>query len=65
VPARALERIGVLPEKRNETFVLANGQEIARDVGYAIICLGDVVTIDAARRRISAGGPRPAACVTP
>ena len=91
VSARTLERIGIHPEKRNETFVLANGQEITRHVGYAIIRLGDFVTIDevvfaeptdlpllgartleglnvtidAARRRIIAAGPRPAAVVTP
>jgi predicted aspartyl protease len=46
VPARTLERIGIKREKKDVSFVLANGEEITRSVGFAIIRLGKYFTID-------------------
>ena len=45
VPRRTLEQIAVKPEKRS-LFRMANGHEIYRDVGYAIIRVGDSETAD-------------------
>jgi predicted aspartyl protease len=42
---RTLEQIAVKPEKRS-LLRMANGQEIYRDVGYAIIRVGDSETAD-------------------
>jgi predicted aspartyl protease len=41
-----LERIGIRREKKDVTFVLANGQEVTRSVGFAIIRLDKFFTID-------------------
>src|SRR5271157_2354674 len=41
-----LKNIGVKREKKDYTFVMANGQEITRAVGFAIIRVGDALTID-------------------
>lgn len=41
-----LRAIGVAPEKKDLTFVMANGQEVTREIGYALIRLGDHVTVD-------------------
>jgi predicted aspartyl protease len=41
-----LRNIGVKREKKDYTFVMANGQEITRAVGFAIIHIGDAITID-------------------
>jgi predicted aspartyl protease len=38
VPAKALERIGIQRVKAT-TFVLANGQDVTRQVGFAVIRL--------------------------
>jgi predicted aspartyl protease len=43
---RTLERIGIQREKKDITFVLANGQEVTRSVGFAIIRLDKFFTID-------------------
>jgi predicted aspartyl protease len=37
VPRKVLESLGVRPEKKDRTFVMANGQRITRTVGYAIV----------------------------
>jgi len=37
ISAPALEKIDIEPEKRDLTFVMANGQKITRSVGFAII----------------------------
>jgi predicted aspartyl protease len=44
-PAKSLERIGITPEKELN-FVLANGQELTRKVGFAVIRVDGRVTID-------------------
>lgn len=44
VPERSLEKIGVVKEKN--PFVMANGQQVTRSVGFAIIRLDKHFTID-------------------
>ncbi|MFN0120588.1 MAG: retroviral-like aspartic protease family protein [Blastocatellia bacterium] len=46
VPAATLEKIGVQREKKDLTFVMANGQKITRSVGFAIIRLDKYFTVD-------------------
>ena len=46
VPERVVERIGIRREKKDVRFVLANGQEVTRSVGFAIIRLDKYFTID-------------------
>ena len=43
---RMLERIGIRREKKDVKFILANGQEVTRSVGFAIIRLDKCFTID-------------------
>ena len=45
IPRKLLERIDVKPEKR-QAFQMANGQQVYRDVGYAIVRVGQRETID-------------------
>jgi predicted aspartyl protease len=46
VSERTLERLGIAREKKDVAFVLANGQQITRHVGFAIIRVGEHFTID-------------------
>ena len=46
VSERALERLGIQREKKDVSFVLANGQHVTRGVGFAIIRLDKYFTID-------------------
>lgn len=46
VSGRTLERIGIQREKKDVAFVLANGQQVTRSVGFAIIRLDKFFTID-------------------
>jgi len=46
VPERTLERIGIGREKKDVAFVLANGQEVTRSIGFAIVRLDKFFTID-------------------
>jgi len=46
VSERMLERIDIDREKKDVPFVLANGQEVTRSVGFAIIRLDKFFTID-------------------
>jgi predicted aspartyl protease len=41
-----LKHIGVNREKKDYRFVMANGHEISRSVGFAILHVGDALTID-------------------
>ena len=41
-----LDRIGVQREKKDLLFVMANGQQITRSVGFAILRVGKYFTID-------------------
>ena len=46
VPEKTLESIGIGREKKDVAFILANGQEVTRSVGFAIIRLDKFFTID-------------------
>src|SRR3989475_11034308 len=46
INADTLKKIGVKREKKDYTFVMANGQQITRAVGFAIIHVGDALTTD-------------------
>ena len=46
VPEKTLEKIGIRREKKDVAFILANGQEVTRSVGFAIIRLDKFFTID-------------------
>ncbi len=46
VPAATLERLGINREKKDVLFVMANGQQVTRSVGFAIIRLDKFFTID-------------------
>jgi predicted aspartyl protease len=46
VPATTLERLGVEREKKDRPFVMANGRQITRSVGFAIIRLDKFFTVD-------------------
>ena len=41
-----LAEIGVEPEKRDRRFVLANGQEITRSIGFVVIRVDKELTTD-------------------
>ena len=43
---RHLEAIGVEPEKKDRRFIMANGREITRSIGFAIIRVGEEITTD-------------------
>ena len=46
INAETLKNIGVKREKKDYTFVMANGLQITRAVGFAIIRVGDTLTTD-------------------
>ena len=46
VPEKTLEKIAIRREKKDVAFILANGQEVTRSVGFAIIRLDKFFTID-------------------
>jgi predicted aspartyl protease len=46
IAAETLKNIGVKREKKDYTFVMANGQAITRAVGFAILHVGHTLTID-------------------
>jgi predicted aspartyl protease len=46
VPATILEGLGIDREKKDLAFVMANGQQVTRNVGFAILSLEDRLTID-------------------
>jgi predicted aspartyl protease len=45
-PRAELERIGIDLEKKDLTFVMANGQQVTRSVGFAILRVEDKFTVD-------------------
>jgi predicted aspartyl protease len=45
-PEALLDRIGIKREKKDLTFVMANGQQVTRSVGFAIIRVDGYFTID-------------------
>lgn len=46
IPSATLEKIGVHRERKDVAFVMANGKQIKRSVGFAIIRLDKFFTID-------------------
>ena len=46
INAETLKKVGVTKEKKNYAFVTATGQEINRTIGFAILRVGNAVTID-------------------
>ena len=46
VSAETLRRLKVKMEKKDMTFVMANGKTLTRNVGFAVIRIGEHVTID-------------------
>ena len=46
IPGAMLEGIGIKREKKDLQFVMANGQQITRSVGFAIIHVADTFTVD-------------------
>ena len=46
IPENTLEKIAVAREKKDLVFVMANGQQVTRSVGFAIILLDKHFTID-------------------
>lgn len=46
IPTQILERLGVKREKKDLVFIMANGQQITRNVGFAVIHVADAFTVD-------------------
>jgi predicted aspartyl protease len=46
IPEPTLERIGIPREKKDVAFVLANGEQVTRNLGFAIIRLDRHFTVD-------------------
>lgn len=46
IAGETLRAAGITVRKKDQPFVMANGQEITRDIGYAIIRCGEFETID-------------------
>jgi predicted aspartyl protease len=46
IRAGTLRKAGVAKEKKSYTFVTATGEQINRAIGFAIIRVGDALTID-------------------
>ena len=46
IPEAVLERLGIQREKKDQVFVMANGQQITRSVGFAIVRVDKFFTID-------------------
>jgi predicted aspartyl protease len=46
VPEKVLESLGVDREKNDPAFVMANGQQVTRSVGFAIVRVESYFTVD-------------------
>ncbi len=46
IAAETLRKAGIQVRKKDQPFIMANGQQITRDVGYAIIRCDDFETVD-------------------
>jgi len=46
IPHRILESIGIAREKKDLSFVMANGAQITRSVGFAILRVSTSFTVD-------------------
>lgn len=46
ISEKTLKEIGVVPEKKDMLFMLANGQTVSREVGFAVIHVREHFTVD-------------------
>jgi predicted aspartyl protease len=46
IPERTLESVGIEREKKDLPFIMANGQQITRSVGFAIVRVDKSFTVD-------------------
>ncbi|MFH0939667.1 MAG: retroviral-like aspartic protease family protein [Planctomycetota bacterium] len=46
IPSETLHKIVVVREKKDLAFIMANGQQVTRSVGFAIIKIEEAFTID-------------------
>jgi predicted aspartyl protease len=46
IPAATLKKLGIKREKKDVPFVTATGQQITRNVGFAVIRVDKYVTVD-------------------
>jgi len=46
IPGSILKSIGVKPRKKDVTFLMANGKSVTRNIGFAILRIGDALTVD-------------------
>ena len=46
IPTEKLRKIGVAVEKKDQSFIMANGSLVTRSVGFAIVRIGPRFTID-------------------
>lgn len=46
IPTETLEKVGIQREKKDLAFVMANGQQVTRSVGFAIIRFDKFFTVD-------------------
>ena len=46
ISERTLKKVAVKPVKKDVRFIMANGQPITRNIGFAILRIGEAFTID-------------------
>lgn len=46
IPGELLESIGIKREKKDLQFIMANGKQITRSVGFAVVHAADTFTVD-------------------
>jgi predicted aspartyl protease len=46
VPGEVLESLNIKREKKDLAFLMANGTQVTRSVGFAIVRVGDAFTVD-------------------
>ena len=46
VPAELLRQIDVEPPKKDQAFMMANGQTVTRTMGFAVVRVGEHFTVD-------------------
>ena len=46
ISEKTLESIGIIREKKDFTFIMANGQKVTRSIGFAILHVAGTLTTD-------------------
>jgi predicted aspartyl protease len=46
VPGKVLESLGIQRQKKDMAFMMANGQQITRSIGFAVVRYGPFFTVD-------------------